>query len=220
MQCGLAEGEEYLFNLQSSKSWNELNRLGIHQVSQEASNSSFTLNGKEHSSLSNTFTINKEFEITLKSPTAEEDATIGFKTNTEAITDGAQQMVRVYNNMLQTAQRYSSGHSNSRLYSEVSGIANTLQSEFASLGIAPSETGELSIDEDQMRESLDSGSTDVAISTLNKFKNMLSRQADKVAVNPMSYLDALIVEYKNPGHTFSAPYAQSAYSGMMVDRSL
>lgn len=218
-QTGLAEGEEYLFNLQSSKSWSELNRLGIHNISQEASNSSFTLNGATHSSLSNTFTINREFEVTLKEPTSE-DVAIGFKTNTEAIADGANQMVRVYNNMLLTAQRYSIGHNNSKLYSEVDGIANTLDAEFQAIGITRQDDGTLVIDKDTMAEALDSSSSTQAIASLNKFKNMLDRQADKVAINPIRYLDTLIVAYKNPGHNFSAPYAQSAYSGMMVDRSL
>jgi flagellar hook-associated protein 2 len=219
-QTGLADGEEYLFNLQSSKSWNELNRLGIHNVSQSASNSSFTLNGKEHSSLSNTFTINKEFEITLKAPTTGEDATIGFKSSTEAIADGANQMIRVYNSMLQTAQKYSNGHSNSRLFSEVDGIGNTMSAEFEAIGITREGDGTLSIDKDTMAEALEDGNRIQAISSLNKFKNMLARQADRVSVNPIKYLDALIVEYKNPGKTFSAPYTQSAYSGMMIDKSM
>ena len=219
-QTGLAEGEEYLFNLQSSTSWNELNRLGIHNVTQSASNSSFTLNGKEHSSLSNTFTINKEFEVTLKSPTNGDDATIGFKSSTEAIADGANQMIRVYNSMLQTAQKYSTGHSNSRLFSEVDGIGNTMDAEFQAIGITREGDGTLSIDKDKMTDALDNGNSIQAIASLNKFKNMLARQADRVSVNPIRYLDALVVEYKNPGRTFSAPYTQSAYSGMMIDKSM
>ncbi len=219
-QTGLAEGEEYLFNLQSSTSWNELNRLGIHNVTQGASNSSFTLNGKEHSSLSNTFTINKEFEVTLKSPTNGDDATIGFKSSTEAIADGANQMIRVYNSMLQTAQKYSTGHSNSRLFSEVDGIGNTMDAEFQAIGITREGDGTLSIDKDKMTDALDNGNSIQAIASLNKFKNMLARQADRVSVNPIRYLDALVVEYKNPGRTFSAPYTQSAYSGMMIDKSM
>ena len=71
-----------------------------------------------------------------------------------------------------------------------------------------------------MTDALDNGNSIQAIASLNKFKNMLARQADRVSVNPIRYLDALVVEYKNPGRTFSAPYTQSAYSGMMIDKSM
>ena len=53
--------------------------------------------------------------------------------------------------------------------------------------------------------------------TLNKFKNVLSMQADKVAVNPINYVDKLIVEYKNPYSNFSSPYAQSQYAGLILN---
>ena len=35
----------------------------------------------------------------------------------------------------------------------------------------------------------------------------------------MNYVDKLLVAYKNPaGHNFTAPYATSVYSGMMLDQ--
>ena len=33
----------------------------------------------------------------------------------------------------------------------------------------------------------------------------------------MQYVEKTIVAYKNPGHNFPAPYAASAYSGMMFN---
>ena len=220
-QTGLAEGEDYLFDLKSQTSPEALDRLGINHITEAAENSSFTLNGKEHSSLSNTFTINKEFEISLQAPTPEnEDAAIGFKTNTEAVSDSVQEIIDSFNGMFEVGRRYSEGHNNSRLMNEVIGIQNTMEEDLSRVGISISEEGHFELDREKMDEALAPGAADETFSVLNRFKNTMARQAEKIAINPISYVDSLVVEYKNPGKTFSAPYAQSAYAGLLLDRHL
>ena len=74
--------------------------LGINDITEMPVNSLFLLNGTEHSSLSNTFTVNNAFELTLKAPSADgESATIGFKADTDAVADNVQSLVNVYNNI-------------------------------------------------------------------------------------------------------------------------
>lgn len=220
-QTGLSEGEDYLFHIQSGSSWNELKTLGIDQISEAASNSIFVLNGKEHSSLSNTFTINKSFEITLHDTTESgESAQIGFKANTEAIADTVQEMLSSYNGMVAVGAKYSSGHSNNRLYNEVTTIGKSMASDLAQVGISADEKGQLSLDREALATAITDESAETGFNTLNKFKNALSRQADKAAINPMNYVDKLIVEYKNPGKTFASPYIPSVYSGMLLDHYL
>jgi flagellar hook-associated protein 2 len=46
---------------------------------------------------------------------------------------------------------------------------------------------------------------------------MVGTKADNAAIDPMYYVDKVIVEYKNPGRTFAAPYISSIYAGMMLD---
>lgn len=217
-QTGLAESEDYLFNLQSGASWNELNRLGINQITSEAHNSVFTLNGQERSSLSNTFTINKEFEITLKAPAEDdEDVRIGFKANTDAIADSVQDMLNSYNGLLDVGRKYSSGHNNNRLFNEVAALANTMSEALKDVGIEITDDKSLALDRERMAENITSDNLNQTFATLNKFKNVLSMQADKVAVNPINYVDKLIVEYKNPYSNFSSPYAQSQYAGLILN---
>ena len=46
----------------------------------------------------------------------------------------------------------------------------------------------------------------------------VERFGDKVITfNKMEYVNKTIVAYKNPGHNFVAPYANSSYSGMMFN---
>ena len=58
---GIGEDETRLFNISSTISRDELDILGISRVTQEPSNSDFKLNGTEHQSLSNVFTVNKAY---------------------------------------------------------------------------------------------------------------------------------------------------------------
>lgn len=216
---GLAENEDFLFKITSNTSFNEINRLGISNVTSEASNSSFVLNGKEHSSLSNTFTINKAFEITLNDVTTE-PVSIGFKADTEAMADGVSTLIDSYNGMVAVGLKYSSAHSNNRLFNEITGIGNSMKESLAAVGINQEEDGSLSLDRETFSTAISSGNADDHYSTLNKFKNALLRQADKTAINPMNYVNKIVVEYKNPGKTLAYPYAPSAYAGMLIDREL
>ena len=59
---------------------------------------------------------------------------------------------------------------------------------------------------------------DYANSLADGFKNAIGDKANKVAINPMNYVNKVVVNYKNPGRTFAAPYFSSVYSGMMLDR--
>ncbi len=218
---GLEEGEEYLFHIQSGASWNEVKMLGIDQITSPASNSKFVLNGKEHSSLSNTFTINKSFSVTLHDTTPEgQAAEIGFKTNTDAITDNVDKLVASYNGMVAVGQKYSSTHQNNRLLSEVTSIGRSMASQLSSIGIDSNESGQLIINHQRLGAAVSGDDMKPSFQTLNQFKNALSRQAKKASINPMNYVDKIIVEYKNPGRTFNTPYVPSAYSGMLLDASL
>ena len=72
--------------------------LGINQIAQEAGNSSFVLNGKEHSSYSNSFTVNDQFNLTLNGVSkAGTEATIDFKTDADAVADNVSKLANAYN---------------------------------------------------------------------------------------------------------------------------
>ncbi|MCR5544917.1 MAG: flagellar capping protein [Lachnospiraceae bacterium] len=220
-QTGLADSEEYLFSISSGTAWKEIKLLGIDQISSPAESSVFTLNGSEHSSLANTFTINQEFEITIKDVTPDgEPAQIGFKANTEAIADSVDNLLTSFNGFLKVGQKYSSGKGNNQLLNEINSISKSYASELAKVGILINDDMSLALDKEAMAGVVTGEAAKAAFKTLNKFKDALSREADKTAVNPMNYVDKVAVEYKNPGKNFAAPYASSTYSGLLIDQSL
>lgn len=220
-QTGLAEDEEYLFKISSGTSWKELNTLGIDKMSSEPMNSSFTLNGSEHSSLSNTFTINQAFEITLKGTTPDDKpAHIGFKANTDAIADSVDELVTSFNGFIAVGQKYESGRGHNQLLNELHALSNTFGDALATVGIRKNEDGTLFLDREAIADSVTGTDARKAFNILNRFKDSLSREAEKTSINPMNYVDKVTVEYKNPKRNFLAPYASSVYSGLLVDQSL
>ena len=132
-QTGLSDNEQYLFEIMpapDSGSIRAMRTLGINDVTEMPVNSLFTLNGTEHSSLSNTFTVNNAFELTLKAPSADgETATIGFKADTDAIADNVQSLVNVYNNMIQLGHNYHGSQESGKLLHDMESVAKSYFNE-------------------------------------------------------------------------------------------
>ena len=216
---GVAEDENTLFNISSSISWRELNILGIDNVTQPPSNSDFKLNGVSHQSLSNTFTVNKTYELILQKPSNGE-VHIGLMNDTEALSNGITQLLDSYNGMLDIGLKYNEAHQNRTLFNEISTIAKNNATELAEVGIVSDSMNHLFLNKDVLSDVINSENKESAFTILNNLKNSVSKAASKASINPMNYVDKSVVEYKNPGKTLSAPYASSAYSGMMMNYGL
>lgn len=220
-QTGLGSYENDLFSISPSantESINAMDLLGINNITSPAESSRFLLNGTEHSSLANTFTINNTFEITLKNTNVGSAATIGFKANTDAIADNIQTLVDVYNNMIDTASGYSSeAKDGNRLQRDLSSVTRHHKDELGNIGLIVNEDNKISIDRSILAEAVDPKRSDETFRTLTQFKDSIGTKADDASVNPMQYVNKILIAYKNPGHNFNTPYISSIYSGMMLD---
>jgi flagellar hook-associated protein 2 len=188
-------------------------------VEQEAQNSSFLLNGDERSSLSNTFTINNAFELTIKKPSENGvAASIGFKANADAIADNVQGLVNVYNNIIQLSNNYAGAQHSDQLLRDMKGVAQSYHNELESIGLQLDDNGYIDIDRSLLTDAVTAEDANDCFSLLNNFKDALNDKAADVSIDPMRYVSKVLVAYKNPaGHNFNAPYITSIYSGMMVD---
>lgn len=224
-QTGLAEDETFLFSISPGAdpgSMNAMNLLGINNVAEASSNSEFYLNGTPQQSLSNTFTINNAFELTLKQTTPEsQPTTISFKANTDAIADNIQTLVDAYNGILEIAGHYSddseSGAQGRRLAGDMSSVSLSRKTSLEEIGLMVAEDGTLSIDKEILADAVTDERAEDTFRRLAEFKDAVGAKASSAAIDPMRYVNKVVVEYKNPGKNFSAPYISSIYSGMMLD---
>jgi flagellar hook-associated protein 2 len=221
-QTGLSENDKYQFELlptPDSSSIRAMHVLGLDQVEQPAQNASFLLNGEEKSASSNTFTINKAFELTLKQPNEEGETTsIGFKANADAIADNVQGLVAVYNNIIKLGYDYAGTQHSKQLLSDMESVAHSYHNELEAIGLNEEEDGTIRIDRSLLTDAVTAEDADDCFSLLNDFKDALNVKASTVSIDPMRYVSKIMVAYKNPaGHNFNAPYANSMYAGIMLD---
>ena len=224
-KTGLKDDEDFLFQIlpgTSNESIQAMDKLGINKVTDAASNSVFLLNGMEHSSYSNTFTINNTFEVHLKAVSPEgRPATLGFKANVDAVADNIQELVDSYNSMVDTANEYRESQPTSqKLLSDMSGVAQHFKNDFEAIGLIINSDSTISVDRDLLADAVESDDAAESFHVLNRFKNALSAKANQASLNPMQYVDKVIVAYKNPGKNFATPYITSMYSGLMLDKYL
>ena len=222
-QTGLSENETELFTISpdaSPGSMESMKILGIDQIAEEAHNSSFTLNGNAHSSLSNTFSINNAFELTLKGTTGDRTAKIGFKANTDAIADNIQTLVDAYNHILTTSDPYvdTETSGSKRLTRDIASVSRSQQASLEYIGLMVADDGSISIDRDILSNAVEPNRAEQTFQTLSDFRDALGKKAENISVDPMNYVNKIVVAYKNPGHNFATPYVSSIYSGMMMDR--
>lgn len=224
-QTGLGPQESALFKIipdVSHESRQAMQVLGIDAVAAPAENSVFLLNGTKHNSYSNTFTINNTFSLTLHGVSPKnEPVIIGFKPGSEAVTDDIQLLVDSFNSILQVAENRSNKLlSNEKLMKDMGNVAKAYSSAFSSLGLNVSDKGMISVDREKLAESVTSEDADENIGVLNRFKDAIGRKADEASLDPMNYVNKVLVTYKNPNSpkNFVCPYISSVYSGMMVNR--
>lgn len=221
-QTGLGDNEQYLFEIlpaSDSGSTRAMKVLGINQVEQMAQNSTFLLNGTEHNSLSNTFTVNNDFELTLRKPSGKDTAAhIGFKTNADAAAENVQSLVNVYNDMIQLSYDYSETQESQKLLRDMVNVTKPYHNELESIGLQVKPDGKIDVDRNLLTDAVTAPDAKDCFSLLTEFKEDLSKTAANASIDPMNYVSKVLIAYKNPVHNFATPYITSIYSGMMLDR--
>lgn len=220
---GLQNGKDMLFTItddKTSKTSGAVNYLGINDVTRPAANSDFLLNGQKRSTLSNNFTIEKTYEITLNglSSAEGEAATIGLKNDTESFTENINHLVNGYNDFIKAASEHLTSQSkNGTLLSEMNRISSYYKNGLDLLGLKSNEEGYMNVDTKQLENAANSVDAKELFSSVKDFANSLFRKSNEVSLNPMQYVNKTVIAYKNPGRNFASPYVTSAYSGMMFN---
>jgi len=198
-----------------------LEQIGIAKITKQAENARFLINGEELESLSNSFTIGNTFALSLNQVSPDgQSAEISFKTDVEAVADNVMSLVNAFNGILDIAENSSAeatGDTN-KLFNEMSSVSRSRRESLGDIGLEVADNGTITLNKEKLEAAIQPERADQTFARLAKFKNAIGAKADEVAINPMNYVNKVVVNYKNPGKTFTAPYFSSVYSGMMLDR--
>lgn len=193
--------------------------LGIDTISSLPQNSIFILNGSERISTGNTFTINNQMEITLKGTSKDGNITSVFlRDDIESVLDSVKDLVSTYNNIVDLAKSKSdSSGDSSRLFSEMKRYSKAFKNDLESLGLTFDDDEKLKFDDSIMIQAANEGNVIDSMSRLNNFKDGLISKANDIILNPMKYVDKVMISYPNPVRNYANPYVTSIYSGMMYN---
>lgn len=194
--------------------------LGINHTVREASNANFIVNGMEASSPSNSFVLDKKFEVTLNGITPEEGMTteIGIRPDTEAIATNISNLIGSYNSFIAAIKSYTDSQRGSQtLLGEMNRVAGTYSEDMSKVGINYKEDGEFDVDMDRLQIALGTGARDGSFDSLKAFTGAVVRKSKAVSLDPVKFVNKTVVEYKNPGKNTMSPYTASAYAGLLFN---
>ena len=194
-----------------------MDALGLNNTTQYPANAVFKLNGESRISSSNTFTVDKDYEVTLHSVSHDnESATISLHQDMNSLADSLRELVGSYNKLTSLISEGTSAGSR-RVYGDFRAITEKYSAALNANGLSLQENGQISIDEDTLKQNSTDGSMPDKLSQINGFKNALYKKATAVMIDPMEYINKNIISYKNPVRPSSDPYTTSIYTGMMFN---
>lgn len=209
-----------IFSIKSDDANNQLliDTLGLDRVTQYPSNAIFDVDGDERSSMSNSITINKAYDVKLSKVT-EEPVTISLKADADSIVESLNELVAGYNNLISVTNDENNNHfqGTEKLQNEIASIARSYKKQLADSGLSLNKDGTISADKEVIINADNKDALSHIYESLNSFKNSIKEKAEDIALNPMDYVNNKIIAYKNPLRSSPDPYNLSAYTGMMFN---
>lgn len=193
--------------------------LGIGNVASYPSNAEFLLNGTKRTSSNNTFTINKAIEITLNQTSSDDSfVTIKKRNDIDAVIDSVNSLVSGYNNLINLSKDKADEKGDAaKLNKEMIRTARQYRNDLESAGLTLQEDGSLSFDDSIFVQSANEDSLPETLGRLSDFKDCLLAKANDISINPMKYVNKIMISYPHPVKPFANPYVTSIYSGMMFN---
>lgn len=209
-----------IFSIKSDDASNQplIDTLGLDRVTQYPANAIFDVDGDERSSMSNSITINKAYDVKLSKVT-EEPVTISLKADADSIVESLNELVSGYNNLISVTNDENNNHfqGTEKLQNEIASIARSYKKQLADSGLSLNKDGTISADKEVIINADNKDALSHIYESLNSFKNSIKEKAEDIALNPMDYVNNKIIAYKNPLRSFPDPYNLSAYTGMMFN---
>lgn len=194
---------------------------GLNQMEVKPKEALFQINGSIKSARVNQFTIADSIEFELKDIT-EEPVTFQLFPEEEKIEKAIREFTDSYNTLISTAwnrmQTTTECIGAAKLFHSYQSLTNMYSDQLKSCGIKVLEDGSLQIEEDSLKEIIQNGTLEENLKVKPGFFDSIQRKSSEVSINPVEYLDKIIVTYPNTKQaTYANPYITSMYSGMFFN---
>jgi len=184
--------------------------LGIEQVETLPSNAEFYINDTLHTSISNRISLNHAIDIDLLS-TSDKPVRVRLVPDESKVADRLKDFLDSYNQLVDIA-RNGSQKGATKLFRDVTSVANRHKSDLESAGLTINDDGYLTqgrdLNPDKLQDLFDDDSP---------FRKDIKRTTEKMTLNPLHYIDKVVVTYPNTTGTYPNPYYPSKYSGLLFN---
>lgn len=184
--------------------------LGVDQVETAPTNAEFYINDTFHTSISNRISLNHSVDIDLLS-TSDKPINVRLIPDETKVADQIKDFLNSYNQLVDIA-RSGNQKGSTKLFRDVTGMANRHKTAIESAGLTINDDGYLAqgdeIVPDKVQELFDENSS---------FRKDIKRTTDKMTLNPLHYIDKVVVTYPNTNGTYPNPYYPSKYSGLLFN---
>ena len=185
--------------------------LGVEQIETLPSNAEFYINDTLHSSISNRISLNHSIDIDLLA-TNEEPVHVKLVPDEHKAADEIKNFLDSYNQLVDIA-RNGSQKGATKLFRDVTGIANRHRNDIEAAGLTINTDGYLTQGEElnplKLQELFDEETS--------SFRKDIQRTTEKMTLNPLHYIDKVVVTYPNTESNYPNPYYPSKYSGLLFN---
>lgn len=194
--------------------------FGLDNNLQPPTDSEFNINGTQHFSSSNNISINNTVSIDLLAPT-KHTVHITTTPDFQEVSSMVDKFINSYNKLMDTALSTDANpRGGRRLSNDLTNAVKQFNDSLSHIGLNLSEDGHLSSDKDTLTKSIKSGAFQSVFEDLSDFKNSITKVTDKLTLNPLEYVDKIVITYPNFRRSFPNPYIPSRYSGLLYNRYL
>ena len=182
-------GADNNFEIRDNNSQGNLvSTLGIGEVTREASDAEYTVNGESRTSESNTVELAEGVTAVLRE-TSEDTIRVSSQRDTESITDAIKDLVNSYNDLRRTAIERGSDRRAEGLRQRLDDISSSYELSVSRIGITRNRDGYLEVDENRLRAAFEGGSAERYLGNDDfGFTQRLSRLASQVDSNPGQFV--------------------------------
>lgn len=185
--------------------------LGVDNVETVPTNAEFYINDTWHTSISNRISLNHSVDLDLLS-TSDKPVHVRLVPDGNKVADRMKEFLDSYNQLVDISRSSSNQKGATKLFRDVTGIANRHKAALEDAGLTIDENGYLAQGADTDPEKVKK-----LFGEDSSFRRDIKRTTEKMTLNPLHYIDKVVVTYPNTSGTYPNPYYPSKYSGLLFN---
>lgn len=217
-ETGHASGDDGLhFSFVSDSNREFIDSLGLNNVHEKPQDSVFSINGDFHTSSSNQISINQIIELDFHATTVS-PVTIRFTPDTNISVNQIDLFVDAYNSLIDLADSKEKVNPGSRsLFNDISVFTERHKSQLEEAGLVFNDENKVVKDDELILQGVQSGKFSELFEGLSTFREDLSSTTNRLTIDPVAYINKLIVTYPNTKQKYPTVYNKSLYSGLIYN---